>query len=511
MQWRRFSTFPWAVAILALTGSGDLVASQSFDRFFSSTPPKQEGDPVGEVSIVAGLTMGWAHIDPSENSGLGDATGILGAGLPEFAFLCRSRLEPSQYMYNTLPEFRIPGIWLNNITIPMGTWTVQMGSELQCQLWECDGFRGCSYFTRGLPDAEVGDDLLGNTNIDIDDFKDVFQKDYSIGSSSEGTSAIFRLSCQTCSEYIQDNPAGLEKPPADVDESTNSEAENPAPPPNPGPEENAPAPSFQEESTELVSNSELPSSSPEESMDLSPNSDSQIDAQAPGPDNEFSDGGSDAPDQAASPDTQEDLGGSPMDVDSALEDDRGIAPGPEDGPAAEPQAAPAPLVQKFDATSSDFPKGLPLSGSGIINDSYTQLDPAPEPEPTRGAAFKLLGGRYSGIKIAGWALLFAWLVVMALFVVARQWPGIVPCYGIRSKLLRTREAGEISHTLPVSTDCSDSEANAGRSNGGHGSLNPFPQEIVLATDPEEVSRLVRKDPKGRPRNVHILSDWKPSQ
>lgn len=45
-----------------------------------------------------------------------------------------------------------------------------MGNTVNCELWECDGLRGCSYFTTGLPDPDVGDDLLGSVQVNLQNF-----------------------------------------------------------------------------------------------------------------------------------------------------------------------------------------------------------------------------------------------------------------------------------------------------------------------------------------------------
>lgn len=46
-----------------------------------------------------------------------------------------------------------------------------MGPMLTCELWECDGLRGCSYFSASLPDMDAGDDVLGSLDIHLEDFR----------------------------------------------------------------------------------------------------------------------------------------------------------------------------------------------------------------------------------------------------------------------------------------------------------------------------------------------------
>lgn len=68
------------LALLFLVHEFHISHSQSFDsieRFFSSLPSSTEGEVIGDVSITAGVTMGWAHIDPAEVDTLGDASGEL--------------------------------------------------------------------------------------------------------------------------------------------------------------------------------------------------------------------------------------------------------------------------------------------------------------------------------------------------------------------------------------------------------------------------------------------------
>lgn len=58
-------------------GTGHSQSFEPFERFFSSLPSSTEGEAIGDVSITAGVTMGWAHVDPAEVDTLGDASGQL--------------------------------------------------------------------------------------------------------------------------------------------------------------------------------------------------------------------------------------------------------------------------------------------------------------------------------------------------------------------------------------------------------------------------------------------------
>lgn len=56
------------------------------------------------------------------------------------------------------------------LSYSMGTWPLEAGDQLLCELWECDG--GCApALPATLPSAAAGDDLIGSGTLLMADFR----------------------------------------------------------------------------------------------------------------------------------------------------------------------------------------------------------------------------------------------------------------------------------------------------------------------------------------------------
>lgn len=158
---------------------------------------------------------------------------------------------------------------------------------------------------------------------------------------------------------------------------------------------------------------------------------------------------------------------------------------------------------------------------GFFKTTDKAIAPPREPSPTS-LTEKLFGGQYLGLKIAAWVLLGIWIIFAVFLTAAQRWHWIIPCAGVRSKLIPIKApvSGHIAgnrsqapiQSVPSEANLSsgaavcDPESDARRLDEVIGS---FSQEVILAATPQEVARLVGKDPARRPRNVHILSEWTP--
>lgn len=139
-----------------------------------------------------------------------------------------------------------------------------------------------------------------------------------------------------------------------------------------------------------------------------------------------------------------------------------------------------------------------------------------------GLIYRLFGGQFSGLKITAWVVLGIWIALVVFLASAKKWHWTIPCTHIRSELMPTKapapdhdtvvqtqtpiQSAAPEPTLSAGAAVCDTEADARRLDEVMGA---FTQEVILAATPQEVARLVGKDPARRPRNVHMLSEWKP--
>lgn len=89
----------------------------------------------------------------------------------------------------------------------IGSWPLQAGDNLVCELWECDGgVGGCDPAKPSLlPNATAGDDRLGELTLGMDDYAAQLTLTSSFNTSATNAAAGVMLECDECWQLWRDN------------------------------------------------------------------------------------------------------------------------------------------------------------------------------------------------------------------------------------------------------------------------------------------------------------------
>ncbi|KFM28482.1 hypothetical protein F751_5709 [Auxenochlorella protothecoides] len=107
-------------------------------------------------------------------------------------------------------QVTIAGMRLNTyfpMSTLIGSWPLQAGDNLVCELWECDGgVGGCDPAKPSLlPNATAGDDRLGELTLGMDDYAAQLTLTSSFNTSATNAAAGVMLECDECWQLWRDN------------------------------------------------------------------------------------------------------------------------------------------------------------------------------------------------------------------------------------------------------------------------------------------------------------------
>lgn len=120
------------------------------------------------------------------------------------------------------------------LTSQIGTWPLQAGDTLVCELWECDGGKGgCSPSNPSVPpNSEAGDDHLGSLDLNMSSYKSDMIITTNFEDSSGTVTGTIMLECDACWQIYRDN-ASWTNPykPGDMPDYLMINPPSPPPPP----------------------------------------------------------------------------------------------------------------------------------------------------------------------------------------------------------------------------------------------------------------------------------------
>ena len=126
------------------------------------------------------------------------------------------------------------------LTTDMGTWPLQAGDELICELWECDGAEtGCDPSRpTAVPDANAGDDYLGLLRLPMSAYKSDMSITTTFNDTKNAAVATVMLECDGCWATLRNNATWVNPyTPGEMPDymMVNAPAASPPPPPSPVP------------------------------------------------------------------------------------------------------------------------------------------------------------------------------------------------------------------------------------------------------------------------------------
>ncbi|KAK2077631.1 hypothetical protein QBZ16_004477 [Prototheca wickerhamii] len=164
----------------------------------------------------------------------------------ELAVFCYSTWykRTEWYLFSHIPSVDLPDIWYYPLTTDMGTWPLQAGDELICELWECDGAEtGCDPSRpTAVPDANAGDDYLGLLRLPMSAYKSDMSITTTFNDTKNAAVATVMLECDGCWATLRNNATWVNPyTPGEMPDymMVNAPAASPPPPPSPVPQDAA--------------------------------------------------------------------------------------------------------------------------------------------------------------------------------------------------------------------------------------------------------------------------------
>jgi hypothetical protein len=168
-------------------------------------------------------------------------------GTPQMSIMCYSPSVPKKefVMYAHMEDVVYPIIWYYPLEHSLGTWKYEYGDALTCELWECDGAPdGCDPSRpKSLPNSKAGDDLLGRTTLDMNNFQllNSHLLNFTVPEDGKGTvgdqAGSFLVNCKGCRETWARSPSYVNPYP-----QYKPDKKKDAPPPGPGGKEDVKSP-----------------------------------------------------------------------------------------------------------------------------------------------------------------------------------------------------------------------------------------------------------------------------
>ena len=142
---------------------------------------------------------------------------------PEMALLCYSAWDKDNdvkrsALFAHMPMVDLPVVWYYPLNYTLGNWKYDMGDNLICELWECDGNPkgGCTPEKPDiLPNAKAGDELLGRATLSIGSFQSIGASILNMTVPKEGkgdfgsSAGTVLIECGGCRQLWRDDPNWL--------------------------------------------------------------------------------------------------------------------------------------------------------------------------------------------------------------------------------------------------------------------------------------------------------------
>lgn len=207
---------------------------------------------------------------------------------PEMAVMCYSPWEKDSkdknVLFTHIPMLDVPVIWYFPLNYTLGVWKYEMGDNLVCELWECDGNPqgGCSPEKPSiLPNASAGDELLGRATLSMGAFQNVATTLLNMTVPADGIGEKGRMAgsllveCSGCRSLWRDDPSWMtpfmppsqNALPSPPDEKEEKETKDPSESPPP---EDRNSDSIQNIAENEIKENVIPDEQPEEKLTIPP-------------------------------------------------------------------------------------------------------------------------------------------------------------------------------------------------------------------------------------------------